>query len=142
MLRITKYFTELFSGTSRLDWSTSANQIDFPVITLIISKDRRERKSSRTDRLIHQLSKRWTRNLIELSSRAFKAWLAISVVASSSVGRRRIRATSRATFPWKISASHSYRTYHKFAVSHKSCRANGVVISWDALLCHFGVITI
>lgn len=40
-----------------------------------------------------------TENLIELSSRAAKAWLEISVVASSAGGRKRIRATSRATFP-------------------------------------------
>lgn len=38
-------------------------------------------------------------NLIELSSRAANAWEAISVLANSSVGRKRIRATSRATFP-------------------------------------------
>eukprot|EP00268_Persea_americana_P038085 TRINITY_DN3773_c0_g1_i18.p1 TRINITY_DN3773_c0_g1~~TRINITY_DN3773_c0_g1_i18.p1 ORF type:complete len:109 (-),score=1.48 TRINITY_DN3773_c0_g1_i18:1960-2286(-) len=37
--------------------------------------------------------------LIVLSSRASNAWLAISVVASSDVDRRRIRATSRATLP-------------------------------------------
>lgn len=40
-------------------------------------------------------------NLIELFSRADKAWLAISVLANSVVGRKRMRATSRATFPWK-----------------------------------------
>eukprot|EP00268_Persea_americana_P038078 TRINITY_DN3773_c0_g1_i1.p1 TRINITY_DN3773_c0_g1~~TRINITY_DN3773_c0_g1_i1.p1 ORF type:complete len:153 (-),score=5.20 TRINITY_DN3773_c0_g1_i1:580-1038(-) len=40
-----------------------------------------------------------TTNLIVLSSRASNAWLAISVVASSDVDRRRIRATSRATLP-------------------------------------------
>lgn len=36
---------------------------------------------------------------MELSSKAAKVWDAISVVANSEVGRKRIRATSRATFP-------------------------------------------
>lgn len=38
-------------------------------------------------------------NLIVLSWRAARAWSAISVAANSAVGRRRIRATSRATLP-------------------------------------------
>lgn len=36
---------------------------------------------------------------MELSRKAAKAWQEISVVANSVVGRKRIRATSRATFP-------------------------------------------
>lgn len=60
------------------------------------------------------------RNLIELCSKAVKAWLAISVVANSDVGRKRIRATSRATFPWKVNTSilqlsilqHTYQGSH------------------------------
>lgn len=42
-----------------------------------------------------------TTNLTVLSSRANNAWLAISVFANSAVGRKRIRATSSATLPWK-----------------------------------------
>lgn len=38
-------------------------------------------------------------DLMELSPKAAKAWQEISVVANSAVGRKRIRATSRATFP-------------------------------------------
>jgi hypothetical protein len=38
-------------------------------------------------------------DLIELSSKAAKAWLAISVVANSVGGRKRMRATSSATLP-------------------------------------------
>lgn len=40
------------------------------------------------------------KHLMELSSRAAKAWEAISVFANSEVDRKSTRATSRATFPW------------------------------------------
>ena len=41
---------------------------------------------------------------MELSLRASKAWVAISVVANSLGGLKRIRATSRATLPYKKDA--------------------------------------
>lgn len=45
-------------------------------------------------------------DLIELSSSADKAWVAISVDANSVVGLKRIRATSRATLPLNLNDSY------------------------------------
>lgn len=62
---------------------------------------------------------------MELSSKAAKVWDAISVVANSEVGRKRIRATSRATLPLtEVQKSLSKEHYFPVPVHIQSSKQN------------------